>query len=107
MPRPGLRAGMFVGLAAGVAGFLWGALLAGVPYQDATPEQAARFAFHAQGSLWLMGLGVAVFLVSAGCKVSRWYTRRGAVGHHPHGGAAQPAPTPTPGGGQPGKGGLS
>ena len=48
------------GLALGVVGFLWGGMFAGVPYQDATAEQEASFAFHANVAFSLMGLGLGL-----------------------------------------------
>jgi len=62
MTKLPLRAIVLSGVAATMVGFLWGALLAGVPYQDPTPEQRSSYAFHSNGSFGLMSAGVAISL---------------------------------------------
>lgn len=57
-------------------GFLWGGFFAGVPYQDATALQEARFQLHARVALGLMLLGFVSLVASlAGLGWMRW--RRG------------------------------
>lgn len=52
---------LVAGAAAVAAGLLWGSWFAGVPYQDATAEQTARFEWHAAFASWLL-LGGALSL---------------------------------------------
>jgi cytochrome bd-type quinol oxidase subunit 2 len=61
--RGGLRLVFGSSLAALVLGFMWGALFAGVPYPDGTPEQNARFAFHANAATVLMAIGIVLFII--------------------------------------------
>lgn len=59
-----------------VAGLLWGSLLAGVPYQDATSEQTARHAWHATFAFGLMIGGSVSLAVSIVGLVRDWWRRR-------------------------------
>lgn len=63
MRKSTLRVLVSLGFVAVIAGFLWGALLAGVPYQDGTPEQDASFSFHANVAFGVMCLGFSVLVV--------------------------------------------
>lgn len=58
-----------------VAGVLWGVLFASVPYQDPTPDLAARFALHDSISSWMIAAGA--FLLALGCLA--WLFARGRV----------------------------
>lgn len=51
------------GLVALVAGFYFGAILAGVPYQDATPEQEASFSFYSNLGFGLLCLGAGLLVL--------------------------------------------
>ena len=62
MTKLPLRAIVLSGVAATIVGFLWGALMAGVPYQDPTPEQRSSYTFHSNGSFRLMSAGVTISL---------------------------------------------
>ncbi len=50
------------GLTAVVAGLAYDILLAGIPYQDPTPELAARYAFHSRVAAGIEAAGLAVAL---------------------------------------------
>jgi len=67
------------GFVALLVGFLWGALFAGVPYQDATPEQNASFSFHSNVAFGLMVLGVCLLVLGVSGFISRRLARRKAV----------------------------
>lgn len=68
-----------LGLFVTFVGFLYGALLVGVPYPDATPEMIRREAFHLAVSDWGMAIGgcltlcgmVALMLVLIAREISR------------------------------------
>ena len=51
------------GLAVAIVGFIWGALMAGVPYQEPTIEQRASYAFHSNGAFGLMCVGGTLMLL--------------------------------------------
>ena len=53
-----------LGLALLLAGFVYGVVMVGVPYQDPTPEMARREAFHLDVSGWGMAIGGCIVLLS-------------------------------------------
>lgn len=53
-----------VGLGFALLGFIYDLSLAGLPYQDPTPEMQARWVFHGNVAGWITTLG-AVILVGA------------------------------------------
>lgn len=61
--RRSLLLGAF-GLALLMAGFAYGVVMVGVPYQDPTPEMARREAFHLDVSGWGMAIGGCIVLLS-------------------------------------------
>lgn len=63
-----------------VGGFTYDVLFAGIPYQDPTPEMAARYAHHAHIASAIRWCGVAVLLSGALAGVVRRVMRRPAVG---------------------------
>ena len=70
------------GLVATVAGFGYDFAFAGIPYQDPTPEMAARFRFHSDIASVIEVGGLVIFSLGlvAGAAVAAWsLTRRGAA----------------------------
>lgn len=61
--RRSLVLGAF-GLTLSMAGFVYGVVMVGVPYQDPTPEMARREAFHLDVSGWGMAIGGCIVLLS-------------------------------------------
>lgn len=51
-----------LGLLVAVAGFAYDLVFAGIPYQDPTPEMAARYRFHSRIASMMERSGAAVFL---------------------------------------------
>lgn len=52
---------LLLGVVVFLAGFVYDVLFAGIPYQDPTPELAARYAFHSGVAEAIRGVG-GVFL---------------------------------------------
>lgn len=52
---------LLLGVVVILAGFVYDVLFAGIPYQDPTPELAARYAFHSSVAEAIRGVGVVVF----------------------------------------------
>jgi len=48
------------------AGYAYDSMFAGIPYQDPTPELAARYAYHAGIAAWIGRAGLAVLVVGLG-----------------------------------------
>jgi hypothetical protein len=48
------------------AGYAYDAMFAGIPYQDPTPELAARYAYHAEIAGWIGRAGLAVLVAGLG-----------------------------------------
>ncbi len=47
-------------------GYAYDAMFAGVPFQDPTPELAARYAHHAEIAAWIGRAGLAVLVSGLG-----------------------------------------
>ena len=67
-----IGAGLFLVFAA----FLYGVRLAGIPYQDPTPEMSARYDHHARVAGAICQVGLGVILAGALAGVVRFATRR-------------------------------
>jgi hypothetical protein len=63
---------VLTGCALLVGGFLWFAIFAGIPYQDASPEQAAAYKFHNDNSFRMQLAGLLLLAVVSVWGVSRW-----------------------------------
>jgi hypothetical protein len=59
-----------------LGGFAYDVLCAGIPYQDPTPEQSARYAYHARVASCLRGAGLAALLAGAVAGLVRRMTRK-------------------------------
>lgn len=46
-----------------LSGFVYDVLLAGIPYQDATPALQARYDFHSAVAGWFYATGGTMFLI--------------------------------------------
>ncbi|MEZ6108451.1 MAG: hypothetical protein R3B96_20720 [Pirellulaceae bacterium] len=57
-------AGLVVGVAVVLGGFVYDLLLAGIPYPDPTPAQQADWVFHGYVAMMIELLGLSIFLVS-------------------------------------------
>lgn len=70
---------LLLGLAGLAAGVLYGILFAGIPYQDPTPELAARYEFHSWISQIICCAGAMVEIIGlalAGVLLARRILRR-------------------------------
>lgn len=66
-----------------LAGFAYDSMFAGVPYQDPTPELAARYARHAEIAAWLGRSGLALLIAGTGLAILRAGLRRLGAGGGP------------------------
>jgi len=70
----------FILIAAGLClllvGFIYDVMLAGIPYQDPTPEMSAHYTRHSRiaSAIYWCGFGACLFGALAG--ISRWGVRR-------------------------------
>ncbi|HOA72954.1 MAG TPA: hypothetical protein PL151_01270 [Phycisphaerae bacterium] len=61
-----------VGLAILIGGFVYDVLFAGIPYQDPTPELAARYARHARIARSIEAAGLAIWALGVVNAVLSW-----------------------------------
>jgi uncharacterized membrane protein YphA (DoxX/SURF4 family) len=63
---------VLTGCALLVGGFLWFAIFAGIPYQDPSAEQAARYKFHNDNSFRVQLAGMFILVAVCVWGVFRW-----------------------------------
>ena len=67
---------LLLGVVVILAGFVYDVLFAGIPYQDPTPELAARYALHSAVAEAIRGAGGIIFGLGLLVLLARWILSR-------------------------------
>lgn len=69
-----------LGIGLVLAGFIYDALFAGIPYQDPTPALTASYNFHSQIASAICGSGIGIFIIGGIVLAFRWLTVKDLTG---------------------------